>query len=129
MTKRPDMDSLGEITDEFRPIFERCVSKLWADARGRDPRTLTGLITDEGGGRWAAGVAHREDNLRAVSSLTTVPSAVLRLEIERVLRALNQPRAEGTLRVLVFSPQACLVLNVPAPTGDLGVLDAAAAQA
>lgn len=130
MTKRSDMDTIAELTEGFRPIFDRCVDQMWRDARGRDPRSLTGLITDEGDGRWGAGVAHRDDNLRAVANLgAKVPSPALRAEIERVLRALNQPRSEGVLRVLVFSPQACLVLNVPAPKGDFGVLDAAASRA
>ena len=127
---RPDMDTLDEITDGFRPVFERCMAKLWAEVRGRDPRVLTGLITDEGNERWGAGVAAADDNLRALATLgSQTPSAPLRLELERVLRALRTARREGHLRVLVFSPQACLVLDVPAPAGDLGVLDAASARA
>lgn len=129
-TTRPDMDSLDELTDDFRPVFERCMGKLWADARGRDPRHITGLITDEGNDRWGAGVAAADENLRALSNLgARVPSATLRVEVERVLRALRTPRREGHLRVLVFSPQACLVLDVPAPAGELGILDAATARA
>jgi hypothetical protein len=113
MTDTITLDTIDDLTPQFRRVFPDLCARLWTMVGANDPDHYTGLVTVEGG-NLQIGLADRAKNLAAMTAASLGEG---RAEAERVVERLLLPRAPRHLRVLLVSPQAVLVLDAPTGTG------------
>jgi len=78
----------------------------------KNPDDFTGVVTVQGG-NFQIGLAPCETNLLALEAMRDQSDQVARLEAIKTIDLLRLPRKPLHLRLLIASPQAVLVLDVP----------------
>lgn len=118
------LDRIDDITPEFAPVFNDLTSRLWVMLGEKNPDDFTGVVTVQGG-NFQIGLAPRAENLAALESLRKKGDKASKTQISETINLIRTARKVDHLRLMIVSPQAVLVLDVPRRTAALDVAESA----